>query len=359
MKILIYVGKLGGGGAERVAVMWANGFKMRGNDVKLIVNKRCENEYSVHSDVGVEVVKHDSRYNVIRQLGQIHNIRKVVRRYDPDVIITVLHPCGLYSYLATIGLGVPIINTEHNAFVRPGKAKYKRIDIINRFYINKLFNHITVLAQTDKNLIEKRIKDVSVLPNPLAFNPVEEIPAKQKVVLAMGRLDAWYIKGFDVLIKAWENVHHSYPDWKLQIAGAGSDKAIIQLKEFCVASNVASSVEFIGYFDNPEKVYKYSSIFVLSSRCEGFGMVVVEAMSQGCACVACDYGGRQKEIIRNETEGITCETDNTEQLSKCICRLIENQQLRNSIQKSSVIRSKDFSLDIIMDKWENIISKTL
>lgn len=357
MKVLLYVGRLGGGGAEHVAAMWANGFLLRGHEVCVVVNSRCKNEYQVSKSINIIVAHQNSKFKILRQIRQIINVRNAIKLFTPDVIITVLHPCGLYAYLATLGLRIPIINTEHNAFERPGEAKWSRFELFNKFYVNKLFKGVTVLTQTDKDLIGDRLKNVTVLPNPLAFESVSALPVKEKNVLAMGRLDAWYIKGFDVLIKAWKNVSASHPDWKLQIAGAGNEKAKRELTQFYEESNVTGTVELIGFFENPVMVYRPASIFVLSSRCEGFGMVIVEAMSQGCACVACDYGGRQGEIIRSESEGLVCETENVEQLSSCICRLIEDEQLRTNIQHNSIKRSKDYQLNVIMDKWDGIIAK--
>ncbi len=359
MKIVLFLHGLTRGGAEHVTALWASGFSKRGHEVTIIVrnNYECDVCYSIPSDVQIKALKKKGNYSISRIVYRILQIRHIIKEVKPDAIITVMHPYGLYAYLATIGLKIPIFNTEHNAFERPGEAKWTRFEIFNKFYVNKLFKGVTVLTQADKDLIENRLNNVTVLPNPLAFEPVESLPVKEKKVLAMGRLDAWYIKGFDILIKSWAEVHRSHPEWRLQIAGAGSEKSQNQLRIFAEEAMVSSSVDFIGFFDKPIKAYRPASIFVLSSRCEGFGMVIVEAMSQGCACVACDYGGRQSEIIRSESEGLVCETENVGQLSSCICKLIEDEQVRKKIQESSIRRSKDYSLDVIMDKWDGILSK--
>ena len=104
-------------------------------------------------------------------------------------------------------------------------------------------------------------------------------------------------------------------------------------------------------------MYQRSSIFILSSRYEGFGMVLIEAMSQGCACIACDYNGRQREIIQNNDEGVICEPDNEEELASAIKSLIDNRNLRKNVQEGGIARSYNYSLDSIMKRWEIIINK--
>ena len=84
-------------------------------------------------------------------------------------------------------------------------------------------------------------------------------------------------------------------------------------------------------------------------------MVLIEAMSQGCAPIACDYMGRQKEIITNESEGLLCEPDNPKALADAIDRMIADKEYRLSVQKNAIERSKYYTLDKTMDRWEKIL----
>ena len=104
-------------------------------------------------------------------------------------------------------------------------------------------------------------------------------------------------------------------------------------------------------------MFRESEIFVLSSRYEGFGNVLLEAMSQGCACIACDYKGRQREIIRNETEGLCIEPEDVEQLAKAILRMITDEVYRNSVRINGISCSKDHDVSIIADRWLNMFEE--
>ena len=160
------------------------------------------------------------------------------------------------------------------------------------------------------------------------------------------------------MIKAWGKVAHRHPDWILQIAGSASkDINYRKILDFISEANVQHSVNLLGFCEDVQSLYKDASIFVLSSRYEGFGMVLTEAMSQGCACIACDYKGRQQEIIRDPSEGIVCSPDDVNELAEAIDRMICDDDYRKAVQIRSVERSNDFSLEKIMDKWNTIMNE--
>ena len=88
-------------------------------------------------------------------------------------------------------------------------------------------------------------------------------------------------------------------------------------------------------------------------------MVLIEAMSQGCAPVVCDYKGRQKEIISDESEGILCPTEDPVALSKAMARMIDDEAYRNMVQTHAISRSRHYDLEHIMDIWETIFKERI
>lgn len=360
MKILITVGSFTNGGAERVASLWANGFISRGHDVTVVVNKKqtTKNTYPVDHKVQVKNIYSWTGMKLSWFL-HVHlimewKLRREICQVKPDVIICVLPPWAKWSRMAIGGMNIPIINTEHNSFERPESAPMTKQQLCEKYVDNKYYDIVTVLTEADKRLTDGILKNVYVLPNPLAFKPACFVPKKEKIILAMGRLDAGHCKGFDVLIKAFGMTCN---DWSLQIAGAGAPETIEKYRLLTRECGVEDRVQFIGFVDNPIPLYQRASIFVLSSRYEGFGMVLIEAMSQGCAPVACDYKGRQKEIITNESEGLLCEPDNPKALAEAINRMVTDEKYRSSVQKNAIERSKYYSLENIMDRWEKILKK--
>ena len=362
MRILIAVSKLTGGGAERVASLWARGFVLQGYEVGIVLN--CRNTTSITYEVPQEVPIYNiwSKYGRISEkllgtdITKTFRFKGIIRRFNPDVIIGVMRPWAEVAYKATKGSGIKIINTEHNSFKRPDTAPMAKADCLSKFELNKHYSKVTVLTEADKRCVSGILNNVVVMPNPLPYEPASVMPTKNKIIMAAGRLDAWYVKGFDVLIKAWGKIADENPDWKLVIAGEGKEESLQFLQEIAEKYHFKEQLQFVGYIDDLLPLYRKSSIYVLSSRYEGFGMALIEAMSQGCAPIVCDYHGRQREIVTSEKEGLICETDDVKTLSDAMSQLINDDESRRQIQQNAIERSKYYQLDHIMEIWNRILA---
>lgn len=344
---------LTGGGAERVAVSWANGLAAAGHDVEIYAH--AENQtYTTSPEVRIINEKSlcDGSMSfpakAIRILfGSCHSfyyLWRLIRREKPDVIINVLyiHSFPLLIARKLSGVKVPVIMTDHNSYERPEGIKMRRKQRRNKFFDNKFYDLVTVLTHRDKVILNsKGINNVAVLHNPLFLNPVKEIPPKEKIVLACGRIYEYRCKGFDILIRAWAKVAPKHHDWRLRIVGAGPKTT----KEYLhsLAGDSAESVEFGEYTPNIVDEYRRAAIFTLSSRFEGWGLVMVEAMSQGCATIACDYLGRQAEAIEDGRNGVLCQPENIEELAEKIELLISDDELRYRLQQAAPPSTLKFS----------------
>lgn len=354
MNIVFCTHKLADGGAERVVSMWAKGFVDQGHKVGIILrdsNARVQYELPEGVTVYFLDAKENGRFSAF--INRIVKLRKLLDEINPDYVITALSPWGLWAYLASIGRKRVVINTEHNTFERPASAPMTRTLYFYKYIVNKLFPLVTVLTQADKDFIGKRLKNVIVLPNPLAFEIPADVPLKKNMVLAVGRVDAWHVKGFDVLIKAWNLIGNKFSDWELQIVGPGEQRNVDYLAS--LIDKKINNVKFMGQTSNVQEYYQSASILVSSSRYEGLGMVIFEAMSQGCACIAADYKGRQREIIRDASEGIICEADNVMSLADGICKMILDRDYRTAVQRKSLARAQYYSLNHIMSIWNNLL----
>lgn len=400
MKIAIVCSRLCFGGAERVAVIWANGFMRNEHNVVLISNLFEEQTYHVDERITLCNLVSAKTNKIKKWCSAIWNVRRIVRKERPDVIIGVMETCSMVAKLGTIGVNIPVIMTEHYAFDRSPYGSLSKMEKLSKFTLNKFYNIVTVLTEEDRRVIGKKLNNVAVLPNPLSLSPIDIRKVnKTRVLLAIGRLDAWFVKGFDVLIRAWGKLvssslfQISSEGWKLQIAGTGSEESFIYLKQLCKENGVEDSVEFLGFRKDVEKLYQNASIFVLSSRYEGFGLVLIEAMSQGCACVACDYKGRQREILNpiqdhpfetrrstrrgafraqrgknsnQETRnrkfqacdnGILCEPDDVEALAEAMAKMITDDEYRESTRQNAIERSKYYSIENTMVRWEIMLNQ--
>lgn len=362
LRIFIVCPRLCHGGAERVAVSLANGFVSKGHKVMFFTDLFEEQTYILNESIdAVNLVS--TPKNKIRKWGSaIRILRIAIKKDKPDVIIGIMSLCSLIAKIAAIGTKVVVVATEHNAFERPDSSPMSLWDQFYKFHISKIFKCMTVLTEADKRVLGEKRKNVVVMPNPLAISPIEAVPEKKRIILAAGRVDQWYVKGFDVLIKAWANVVSSLKSqvinegWKLQIAGAWRDpKNKEYLDGIAQECGVGDSIDYLGFVSDMKLLYQDASIFVLSSRYEGFGLVLIEAMSQGCACVACDYKGRQQEIIKDDSQGLCCEPDDVVQLSNCIMRLISDEQYSLFAAQNGLKRAQYYQINHIINKWEELI----
>lgn len=167
------------------------------------------------------------------------------------------------------------------------------------------------------------LDNVEVIYNPLPFFPEQVSDGNRKQVIAAGR----YVpqKGFDRLIPAWQLVARKHPDWVLRIYGDGMRAELQQLID---SLGITSSCILEPTVPNIVEKYCESSVFVLSSRFEGFGMVIIEAMACGVPPVSftCPCGPR--DIIDDGKDGLLVEDGNIEELAEKICYLIENEENR-------------------------------
>ncbi len=198
------------------------------------------------------------------------------------------------------------------------------------------------------------LQNVTVVPNPLSFTSKAYSTCNEKKVIAVGR----YVpqKGFDLLIKAWSIVAKKHEDWSLSIYGKGDRTLYSNLaKEY----HVEDSCYLNGPESNIASKYIESSIFVLSSRFEGFGVVLLEAMACGVPAVsfACPCGPR--DIIDDGVNGLLVKTGDIEQLSQKINYLIESGDARKAMGINAIKSVEKYSIDQIAQQWKTIFEKVL
>ena len=183
MIICIVSPSLNHGGAERVASLWANGFVERGHDVFFVANIEDE-VYSLGKEIHILPLTTPDGNKLSRYFGATRRLRKYFKTYHPDVIIGVMYACSLLAKIASLCLAIHVINTEHNALKRPEQQPMYYLDKIAKYYVNHLYDAITVLTEADLLVIKNRFKRVFVLPNPTFLTPLSSIPHKEKMIIA-------------------------------------------------------------------------------------------------------------------------------------------------------------------------------
>ncbi len=207
-----------------------------------------------------------------------------------------------------------------------------------------------VLTQRDKEAWGE-LSNTHVIPNPLAFYVDHPEVRSTKTAVAFGRYCPE--KGFDLLIQTWKKVHREHPDWKLHIYGDDSPEFVDYIKE-----NGMEDICLPHPFTNRVMEHLCEHEFlILSSRTEGFGMIIAEAMACGRPVAAFDCPFGPREIIRNGEDGLLARAEDTDDLADKVCRLIENPSLRAQLGKQAHENIRRLHMEKIGSMWTNLFEE--
>ena len=206
------------------------------------------------------------------------------------------------------------------------------------------YNRIVCLTKADLKRwnTEKAIQ----IYNPITIPQTKTADCTSKVVVAMGRMDRQ--KGFDILLDCWKLIEDKYPEWLLKIYGGGDaspyEKQIedLQLKR----------AHLLGRTADVPSVLRDGSIYVLSSRYEGFSLTICEAMSCGLPIVTFDCPSGPAELVKNGTNGyIINKVGDIHSMAEYLSQLMDDEKQRSVFGKESYKMSDNYSLDSVMEKW--------
>ena len=249
------------------------------------------------------------------------------------------------------------------------RANYRNFETNDSNYIKNLFakfwirslvaklnklNRFVVLTEEDKEAWPE-LKNICVIPDPLSFIPTKQSELKEKRVIAVGRYV--YQKGFDLLLQAWSKIEKLYPEWQLAIFGDG-DRTSYE-KQMKLLGIDVKRCHLNGPTSNIQQEYINSSIFVFSSRFEGFGMVLIEAMACGLPVVSFDCPCGPKDIVKDGEDGLLVENGNVLMLADGLERLMVNEKHRCSMGQTGVRNIQRFSIDKIAECWKELFESLL
>ncbi|WP_194767567.1 glycosyltransferase family 4 protein [Tamlana sp. I1] len=346
------------GGLERVLSIKASFLAEKmGYEVHILtLNDRTENLFY---DFSPKIIHHNLSIssNKIKYLfDYIKGIREKVKLINPDIISVCDDGQKGFLIPKIIKKPCPMVYERHVSRVIVGSNT--KSNLINKLQIltkNAIMDYganayDAFVVLTKSNVSEWKNQNVKVISNPLSFYPEESALLKNKKVIAVGK--HCYQKGYDRLLKIWQIVIKKHPDWCLEIYGAPNKDH--NLKELANKLNIEKNVTFYKPEKNIKEKFMEASIHVLSSRYEGFGMVLIEAMSCGVPPISFDCPCGPSDIITENKDGILIKNGDVQEFSAALFKLIENENLRLEMGKQAKTNVKRYLPENIVKQWDEL-----
>lgn len=283
-------------------------------------------------------------------LKRIRALRGVLRQNDPDIVISFLTKINVITILAAMGLPFPVIISERN---NPRTQGGSRLWASGWLALSRRAKGIVLQTEAIRQRYPAAIAARAiVIPNPVEIPAFERSSGPGKVVVGVGRLERQ--KGFDLLIKAFQMIVDRHPDWRLVIWGEGSQREV--LEELVRRAGLENRIAFPGVSTRPVSWLEQADLFAMSSRHEGFGNVLAEAMLAGLPVISfdCDFGPR--DIVQHGIDGLLVAPDNPDELAAALDRMMAEPDLRAKLAGQAAINARRFNRNDIVAQWDAVVS---
>jgi glycosyltransferase involved in cell wall biosynthesis len=345
VKIGLFPGTLGGGGAERVMLILAKGLAERGMHVTVYVINRT-GEYVKEIPENVRLVDYNAKFGA---KSIIHRVRKTLKQDQLDVVITTLPFISIIVAIASIGLQKrpKLIYREASTPSKDAKNDWRRkillrlitrfdlivavsnaakSDILTTFKVPRSFVKVIYSPVVDENIVIKSKEAVN-----------HKWLSEEKVcIISVGRVIP--SKRYDTLIDAFRLIRNEV-DARLLILGERNENSSCYKKLMAQIDNLQlnHSIEFLGFDNNPFKYLSKAKVFVLSSEYEGLPGVLIQAMACGCQVVSTDCPSGPREILEDGKYGRLVQVGNAVELAEAILETI-----KNPISKGKLVQRAGF-----------------
>ncbi|WP_240138367.1 glycosyltransferase family 4 protein [Streptomyces sp. MUM 178J] len=211
---------------------------------------------------------------------------------------------------------------------------------------------IVCLTEADRAAYAQSFPHVRVerIPNALHSLDVPRTDLSRPQVVSAGRLDG--NKGIDKLIEAFGQVVEAHPDWTLRFHGDGPE--LEALRKAIRAKHLYNHVFLMGPTRKLDEELAKGSIFAMSSKSEGFGMVLLEAMNCGLPVVSFNCPVGPRELVSDGVDGLLVAEQDVEALASGIIRLIEDEELRRSLSRAALQKAAEYGPDAVTKSWEHL-----
>jgi glycosyltransferase involved in cell wall biosynthesis len=342
------------GGTERVCCEIANSLSANGYSVSIISMHGDKSFFDLNPSVLVKSILSIELHSKLMIPISTYKIRRILNMLKPNVLISVDSALFSYAFVASITMGITHIVWEHfNYNISLGAD----IRIISRKFAARFSSAVVTLTDQDVSFWKANLNckcEILAIPNPSPFSfSTLDVSQSKPIVLSIGRLT--YQKGFDRLLQIWSKISDTIKEgWELHIVGSG------ELNDYLIglitALQLKHSVKIIPATYDIEAHYTEASIYCMTSRFEGFPMVLIEAQSFGLPIVSYDCQTGPSEII-SQHNGVLVPDGEEDVFAKSLQDLIWNKTERLAMGKNAFANSRKYHIHSIINQWISLIER--
>ncbi|MFN0192931.1 MAG: glycosyltransferase family 4 protein [Aestuariivirga sp.] len=351
---------LGAGGTERVVSIIANGWAERGWDVSIFAFAPANETpyYALHPKIavcrlGLPPSPYPALQAMLATARRIAALRKALRQLSPDIVVSFLTRTNVKTIIATAGMDVPVVVSERN------NPELQDVGIWWNWLRARTYPRAFGLVTMTKGALEFIPETLRqrgwVIPNPVIHPNVPARRPGNGVLTAVGRLVPQ--KGFDILLSAFAEVAPAFPEWKLVIWGDGPERA--NLEKIRDRLDLGRRVELPGLSARPGLWMETADAFVLSSRFEGWGNALTEAMAAGLPVVSFDCPWGPRDMIEDGVDGLLVPRDDGAALAKALATLLGDAPLRQRLGAAASASARRFDPERIIELWNDVVNSAI
>lgn len=358
MKVLFYFNSMTpAGGIERVISTLANHFS-EFMEVTILVKDHAYSHYSLSSNIKLISLNSDLDFDMNSKSKRIFQagmslvqssikLKKYLALHHYDLYY-LAHPLNVLEFHLAHGINKKVIVTEHGG-INAYNFVYKKI----KDWLYPKARCYVVPTLTDTKAYKDLNFPVEYIPHFKSTLNYESSDLSQKVVLSIGRMTE--AKRQWIMIDLWNKIvnEDNIREWELHLVGSGNLKD--QLNNKIITFGLQEYVKILPPVQNVDIYYKNSSIFMLTSHSEGFGMVLLEAISFGLPCISYDCPSGPRDIVENEVNGYLIPMDDFEALRNATLNLLTNSEKLHKLADGAYNTSLKWNDEAVLKKWKKIL----
>ncbi len=357
-KILFYFNSMTpAGGIERVISTLANHF-CEFMEVTILVKDKAYSHYPLSDKI--KIISLDSKLyldmnNKFKRVAQAGanlfksaaKLKQFLNENEYDLYY-LAHPLNVIEFHLARGIDKQVIITEHGG-INAYNIVYKKV---KQWLYPKARCYVVPTSSDAKTYSEMDLPVVYIPHFKSTMNYVRS-DLSNKVVLSIGRMTE--AKRQWIMIDLWNKIvnKHHIKDWQLHLVGNGN--LYEQLNNKIITLGLQDYVKILPPVQDVERYYQSASLFMLTSHSEGFGMVLLEAISFGLPCISYDCPSGPRDIIKNEHNGYLIPMDDFESLKSALLKLINNKDTLIKLSNGAFESSSKWNDEVILNKWKKVL----